>query len=112
MPVGSTPNPASGRLIASFEGLPQLPYTHLKIFFREGQRAPLATPASCGSYPMQMELTPWLAPANRLQRESQFPISTGVGGGPCPRRGAALHPGAKDGSVNPTPAPTRPTTCI
>ncbi len=96
-----TPNPTTGRLVASFENLPQLPYTHLKAFFREGQRSPLATPASCGTYAVQMQLTPWLASQTPLQRESEFPISSGVGGGPCPAPGAPpFVPGAKDGSVN------------
>ena len=38
-------DPASGRLTATFDRLPQLPYSSLVIHFREGQRSPLATPA-------------------------------------------------------------------
>ena len=57
------PNPQTGQLVAVFEGLPQLPYTNLKIHFREGQRAPLATPAACGTLRDQVELTPWLSTA-------------------------------------------------
>ncbi len=95
------PNQTTGQLVASFEGLPQLPYTNLKIHFREGQRAPLATPAACGRYTTAVELTPWLSSASLLHQNFEFPISQGVGGGPCPLPGAApFKPGAENGSVN------------
>ena len=108
------PNLATGQLVATFEGMPQLPYTNLKIHFREGQRAPLATAASCDAnpstsendpYTTAVELTPWqtlaaIQPAVEHQN-FQFAISAGVGGGPCPAPGAApFHPGAENGSVN------------
>jgi hypothetical protein len=99
------PDQATGQLVASFEGMPQLPYTNLKIHFREGQRAPLATAAACGTYTTAVELTPWqtvaaIQPAVTHQN-FQFAISAGVGGGPCPSPGAApFHPGAENGSVN------------
>jgi hypothetical protein len=94
------PNPVTGQLTAIFEGLPQIPYTNLKIHFREGQRAPLATPAACGTYETAVELTPWLSSAQVLHQNFQFPISQGVGGGPCPSGKAPFTPGAEDGSVN------------
>lgn len=99
------PDKTTGSLVAIFEGLPQLPYTNLKIHFREGQRAPLATAPSCGSYTTGVELTPWqtiaaVQPAVEHQN-FQFQISQGVGGGPCPTPGAApFKPGAEVGSVN------------
>jgi hypothetical protein len=94
------PNLQTGQLTAVFEGLPQLPYTNLKIHFREGQRAPLATPAACGSYITGVELTPWLSSAHILHQNFQFPISAGVGGAPCPSGQPPFTPGAEDGSVN------------
>lgn len=95
------PNLTTGQLVAVFEGLPQLPYTNLKIHFREGQRAPLATPAACGAYITAVELTPWLPSAQVLHQDFQFQVSSGVGGGPCPGAGPApFHPGAANGSQN------------
>jgi hypothetical protein len=94
------PNPQTGQLVAIFEGLPQIPYTNLKIHFREGQRAPLATPAACGNYTTTVELNPWLSSAQILHQNFEFPISSGVGGGPCPSGQAPFSPGAEDGSVN------------
>ena len=40
------PGPETGDLTATFDGLPQLPYTDLDINFRTGQRAFLVTPPS------------------------------------------------------------------
>src|SRR4029077_1713381 len=45
-----SPDQATGRLTATFDRLPQLPYSQLVISFREGQRSPLATPPACGEY--------------------------------------------------------------
>lgn len=99
------PDPSTGRITALFEGLPQLPYTNLKIHFREGQRAPLATPAACGGYVTDVELTPWqdeaaIAPVIEHQ-DFEFHVTQGVGGGPCPGGGPApFAPGAANGSQN------------
>jgi hypothetical protein len=54
------PDLGSGRLVATFDRLPQLPYSHLRVHFRESQRAPLATPAACGTYATETHLTPYL----------------------------------------------------
>ncbi|HVC08276.1 MAG TPA: hypothetical protein VND98_11935 [Solirubrobacterales bacterium] len=95
------PNPNTGQLMAIFEGLPELPYTGLKIHFREGNRAPLATPAACGPYETGVELTPWLSSASVLHQNFEFEINRGVSGGPCPGSGAApFSPGADNGSEN------------
>lgn len=99
------PNPATGRINALFEGLPQLPYTNLKIHLREGQRAPLVTPAACGGYVTDVELTPWqdeaaIAPVVEHQ-DFEFHVTQGVGGGPCPGRGPEpFAPSAANGSRN------------
>ncbi len=96
------PDLGSGRLSAHFQELPQLPYSHLRLFFREGQRAPLASPPACGAYGVGIELTPWLNPALTLHHNSEFTLSSGPGGGPCPPPGVPpFSPGAADGSVNP-----------
>ena len=49
------PDPATGDLIATFDGLPQLPYTDLELNFRTGQRAFLITPPACGPAMTQIE---------------------------------------------------------
>ena len=44
------PRPPHGRLIATFESLPRLLYTHFSLTLREGQRSTLVSPPTCGPY--------------------------------------------------------------
>jgi hypothetical protein len=50
---------ATGQLIAHFDNSPQLPVEELQTEFKQGERAPLATPATCGTYTTTSELEPW-----------------------------------------------------
>jgi hypothetical protein len=93
-------DPASGRLVASFDNLPQLPYTNLKIHFREGQRSPLATPGACGAYSTGIELAPWRAPTTLRHTDSPLRIAAGIGGGPCPSGLAPFAPAVQAGTLN------------
>ncbi len=67
-------NPSSGQLTATFDRLPQLPYSSFNVIFREGQRSPLLTPQSCGSYVTAIDLHPWLDPESALEVTSPFAI--------------------------------------
>jgi len=90
----------TGRLTATFDRLPQIPYSQLQIHFREGQRSPLATPDSCGTVQTSTDLTPWRDAT--LVRHASLPlqIAAGVGGGPCPAGTAPFAPQAAGGSLN------------
>jgi hypothetical protein len=93
-------DPSTGSLTATFDKLPQLPYSELDIHFREGQRSPLATPAACGAFSTEADLTPWRNPG--LVRHASLPLSiaAGIGGGPCPSGLAPFVPQAKGGTLN------------
>jgi hypothetical protein len=96
-----TPNPVTGQLVTTFENNPQLPFDHFNFHFREGQQAPLITPATCGTYTTEAQLTPWSDPTTALTDTSSFTISSGVGGGPCPSGGAPpFHPQIAAGTLN------------
>lgn len=102
VPGELVPDRTSGRLTAIFNRLPEIPYSHLRIFFREGQRAPLASPEACGTYRVGMDLTPWLNSETVLRHSSEFTLNQGPGGSACPSSGPPpFSPGALDGSVNP-----------
>jgi hypothetical protein len=94
------PDPATGRLTATFDKLPQLPYSDLSIRFREGQRSPLATPPACGEVSTEAGLTPWGNPG--LVRRETLPaaITAGAGGGPCPAGLAPFRPSVIAGSLS------------
>jgi hypothetical protein len=83
--VGETGlDPSTGQLTTSFNDNPQLPFSDLKLYFFGGERAPLATPAHCGTYTTQALLAPWSEPLAILADSSTFNITTGPNGGPCP----------------------------
>jgi hypothetical protein len=91
---------SDGTLTATFDKLPQLPYETLRIHFREGQRSPLATPASCGAISTEADLTPWRNAAVVKHESLPAQITAGVGGGPCPSGLAPFAPHAKGGTLN------------
>jgi hypothetical protein len=96
------PDPRTGRLLASFENLPQLLYTRFSLRFRQGQRAVMISPPACGAYQTQLELTPWSEPDARVHNTSILGISSGEGGGSCPGGSARpFQPQLLSGSLNP-----------
>lgn len=95
------PDPATGSLSATFNDLPQLPYSQLEVEFRAGQRAPLVTPDSCGAALSLMNLTSWSPGVKQASETSTSTISAGIEGGPCPSGSTPpFHPGASAGGVN------------
>ena len=102
------PDPRTGQLISTFDDLPQLPFSKFHLHFREGARAPLVSPRACGTFTTQAEFVPWSAadPENPTADEvvhttSQFQITKGVSGGPCPAGGLPpFKPGLTAGTVN------------
>jgi hypothetical protein len=87
-----SPNPVTGRLTITFENDPQVPFDRFNFHFREGQQAPLISPATCGSYTTQASLTPWANPSEVLTDTSSFQIVSGSGGSPCPGAVAPFAP--------------------
>ena len=86
--------------MATFDNLPQLPYTLFRVHFREGHRAPLITPATCGTYNARTELTPWLSAGAARVDGSQFVVEHGIGGGSCPGAVLPFAPQAQAGTLN------------
>jgi hypothetical protein len=96
-----TPDPVSGRLTTVFDDIPQLPVSEFKLHFREGSRAPLVTPPTCGTHSALSNLTPWARPASVLSLSSSFQIESGPDHGPCPTGGLPpFHPGLLAYPVN------------
>jgi len=102
VPGELSPDPVTGRLTATFDELPQLPYSNLKLHFREGQRAPLVTPSACGTFATQVALTPWNNPSAVAVSSPQFTIAKGIGPGEaCPTGSTPpFTPGASGGTLN------------
>jgi hypothetical protein len=94
-------DPATGSITALFDRLPQLPYSHLQIHFREGQRAPLITPSACGSFTSRIDLSPWNDPNAHALTSSAFSLQQGIGpNGSCPAGTPPFTPQATGGTLN------------
>ncbi len=94
------PDPVTGQLTTVAEELPQLPFSHFRLHFREGTRSPLSTPSTCGSHAVKAVLHPWSG-AKPITTTSAFEIITGPGAGPCPKGGLPpFRPGLIAGTLN------------
>jgi hypothetical protein len=82
-----TADPLTGRLTTVFDDIPQLPVAEFKLHFREGARAPLVTPSTCGVYTGTSNLSPWAQPESALAINNSFAIESGPDHGPCPSAG-------------------------
>jgi hypothetical protein len=97
------PDERTGQLTTTFDELPQLPFTHFHLSFRQGQRAPLITPGLCGTYATQAQLYPYSNPEIVTPREATFQISSGAGGGACASSASQLpnKPSLEAGTTSP-----------
>jgi hypothetical protein len=94
-------DPETGQITTTFDDLPQQPFTSFEFKFREGARAPLVTPPTCGSYETEAQFVPWSDPSRTLISKSSFQITRGIGGGPCPPGGIPpFKPGLIAGTLN------------
>lgn len=74
-------NSVTGRLTATFDDQPQLPFDNLHLEFTGGPRAPLVTPPQCGTYTTRAEMTGWSGAV--AISESTFTISRKADGSAC-----------------------------
>ena len=99
IPLKVEPDPRTGQLITTAEDLPQWPFSHFRLHFREGARSPLVTPPSCGTHTVQAMLYPSSGGAP-VESTSSFEIIAGPNGAPCPSGGQPFNPGFEAGSIN------------
>ncbi len=78
-------DPNTGRLVATFDNNPQLPFSHFKLNFFGGAHGVLRTPVNCGNYSTISSLTPWSAPDSGppAAAKDNYAISTPPAGGSC-----------------------------
>jgi hypothetical protein len=99
-------DPVTGQLKATFDDNPQLPFSKLSVKFKDGPRAPLVNPATCGSHTTSAALTGWNG--KTVISDSSFGISQDGRGGACPALGFA--PGFTAGTTNPVAGASAPFT--
>jgi hypothetical protein len=76
-------NQETGQIESTFENTPQLAFEDAELHFFGGERAPLATPAACGTYETKATFTPWSG-TPPISSSSTFQITSGPNGSPCP----------------------------
>jgi hypothetical protein len=101
LPVELRLNETTGRIEAEVKNVPQFPFSDFEFHFREGARAPLITPPTCGTYETEAVFTPWSDPGHKIVSTSDFQIVHGIGGGPCPPNNTpGFKPLFSAGSIN------------
>ena len=92
-------DPSTGQLVTTFDGLPQLPFEDLELNLFGGSRAPLATPAGCGSYTTAASFSPWRG-GEAAETASTFTIAAGPGGRACPGSSPPFGPSFSSGMID------------
>jgi hypothetical protein len=85
LPGKVEPDSQTGQMTVTFDNLPQLPFTSLKLNLKGGSRSALASPTTCGNYLTTATNTPWSAPESGPPAVSAngFEINQGPNGEPC-----------------------------
>ncbi|MDW5593833.1 hypothetical protein VSS74_05780 [Conexibacter stalactiti] len=91
-------DPLTGQLTTSFLDNPQLPFEHLRLTFKGGERGLLATPAQCGLATTKAALSAWSG--QETKRYDTFEVSVDGAGAPCPA-GLPFAPAFSAGTTNP-----------
>jgi hypothetical protein len=103
-------NTTTGQVTSTFADDPQLPFNDLKVQFKGGLRAPLATPQSCGSFTTTSDFTPWSTPITPdANPSSSFNVDWDGNSGACPVV-PGLNPGFSAGTSNPNAGQFSPLT--
>ncbi len=90
LPGVATADPNTGQLTTVFTQNPQLPPSHITVNLKEGPRAPLATPGTCGDFGATSTIVPWSTPGTPDAHPSaSFNVGSGANGTPCPANAAA-----------------------
>jgi hypothetical protein len=85
-------NPGTGRIETVFDNNPQLPVSRIQLSLKAGDRAPLATPATCGTKTVEGEFTSWGGQTEALTDTVRFA---------CPGFGGGFAPAFSAGADNP-----------
>ena len=80
LPGSITADEDTGRLVTTFDNNPQVPVSDISLKFKSGPRAPLVTPASCGTKTIEAELTSWAGQFVTRTDSFDVPCTAGLGG--------------------------------
>jgi hypothetical protein len=98
------PDPNTGQLTATFDNNPQLPFNDVLVNFKDGPRAPLVNPPTCGVATTTATFSAWSGAT--ASSSDSFEVSGDGHGSACPPHGFA--PGFSAGTVNPVAGSSSP----
>jgi hypothetical protein len=93
LPGTATPDPQTGRIVLSFQNLPQAPFAYFNAHFFGSERGSLDTPTQCGTYEVASVFTPWDSALLPETSRQFFTIAEGPDGRPCPNGPRPFAPG-------------------
>jgi hypothetical protein len=95
-------NTQTGRIESTFENNPQLAFEDAELHFFGGERAPLASPARCGSYTTEASFAPWSEEPGEAPHTatSRFDITSGPDETPCPGASLPFSPSLTGGTTS------------
>ncbi len=93
LPGKVEPDPVTGQLTATFDDNPQLTFSHLRLHFNDGPRAPLVTPPTCGVKTTSAAFTSWNGSVPVAHTTDTFTIDSGCAKG--------FDPGFAAGTTSP-----------
>jgi hypothetical protein len=99
LPGSVSLNQSTGQITATFENNPQLAFEDAKIELFGGERAPLATPAHCGTYTTNATFTPWSG-TPPVSSSSSFEVTSGPNGTACPPAALPFSPSLAAGGTS------------
>lgn len=96
-------DPVTGQIVTAFNDTPQFPFDDLTLKFRNGPRAPLVSPPSCGAQTIGVEVASYAQPRNPVDASNTYRVTEGPDGTPCPPAPAkrAFGPRFSAGTLNP-----------
>lgn len=99
--VGSfQPDPRTGRLTATFNNLPQVPFDSFAVHLFASDRGLLATPTRCGVFTIQGRFFPWNNLLPDQTSTQNFGLQSGPHGTQCPGEIRPFHPRLAAGTTN------------
>jgi len=89
---------ALGQVVTTLLNTPQLPFEEFEAHFFGGEKAPLTTPARCGTYPTDTSFVSWSGETTNVNAPME--ITSGPNGVACPGSSLPFSPALTGGALN------------
>ncbi len=105
----ATVKQGTGQVTASFEEIPQFPFSKFVVTTKAAAKAPFENAQTCGAATSAAVVTPWSSETRKAEATSTFTVNWSGAGQPCPTT-APFAPTFTAGTTAPLAASTSPFT--